>query len=96
MSRLYQQIYDLVKAVPYGQVTTYGQIALLTGNPRRAKVVGQAMYSCKDDSVPCHRVVNKQGRISPIFANQYQLLKAEGIEFVDDQHVNMEKHAQKR
>ncbi len=92
MSQLYQQIYDLVRAIPYGQVKTYGQIAALTGNPRRAKVVGQAMYSCKDSSVPCHRVVNKKGGISPIFTNQYQLLQAEGIEFIDASHVNMAKY----
>lgn len=50
--------YDVVRRIPAGSVSTYGQVARLAGMPRSARLVGYAMASCQDPTVPCHRVVD--------------------------------------
>ena len=85
----FEKIYTVVKRIPYGQVATYGQIAALAGNRRWARVVGYALHANPSpETIPCYRVVNKEGRVSDAFAfggsnRQVELLKAEGVEFVD-------------
>ena len=64
---LFQQIYSIVCQIPPGQAATYGQIALLLGNPRMSRVVGTALSVCRDDAVPCHRVVNRSGGLCDAF-----------------------------
>ena len=59
----YQLVWDLVRRIPPGRAATYGQIALMTGSPRAARVVGSAMAACRDPSVPCHRVMGKGGAL---------------------------------
>jgi methylated-DNA-protein-cysteine methyltransferase-like protein len=56
-------VYALVRAIPRGQVVTYGQVAVMLGAPRAARAVGWAMKHCPP-GVPWHRVVNAQGGIS--------------------------------
>ena len=96
MSETFNRIYDVVKQIPYGKVATYGQIASLAGNPRLARVVGYALHVNPDpDNIPCFRVVNKSGRVSPAFAfggenMQIELLQREGVEFINGL-VDMEK-----
>lgn len=86
----FDKIYEIVKAIPYGQVATYGQVAALAGNKRWARVVGYALHVNPDpDHIPCYRVVNKEGRVSDAFAfgggnRQVELLRAEGVEFTGD------------
>lgn len=88
-------VYEKVKQIPLGKVTTYGEIARAIGisNPR---VVGYALHANNQFMVvPCHRVVTKDGRLSKAFAFggddiQRQFLEHEGVEFIDDK-VNMEK-----
>jgi len=81
---LFPRIYDVVRQVPSGKVTTYGDVAQLVGQGCDARIVGYAMANCPDD-VPWQRVVNAQGKISlrsgdgP--AKQRLRLEAEGIEF---------------
>ena len=88
---------DVVKQIPKGKVASYGQVAALAGNPRWARVVGYALHVNPDpEGIPCYRVVTKDGRISDAFAfgggnEQIALLKADGIEFVDDTHVDMKR-----
>ena len=66
---VFEKIYDVVKQIPRGKVATYGQVALLAGNPRWARVVGYALHVNPDpDTIPCYRVVNREGRVSPAFA----------------------------
>lgn len=95
-SSTFARIYEIVKQIPYGKVATYGQIAALAGNKRWARVVGYALHANPDpENIPCYRVVNRLGEVSKAFAfggenRQIELLKAEGIEFVDDK-VNMKK-----
>ena len=59
---IYKVIYTLVQAVPFGQVTTYGQIARLVGCG--ARQVGYAMAAVKAPDIPWHRVVNSRGAVS--------------------------------
>lgn len=85
---VFTRIYDVVRKIPRGRVCTYGQIALLVGNPRLSRVVGYALHVNPEPGViPCHRVVNRNGEVSGAFAFggenvQIQLLENEGIEFV--------------
>lgn len=88
METSYQRIYDVVKQIPRGRVATYGQVAVLAGNPRWSRVVGFALHvNPEQQNIPCHRVVNRMGEVSPAFAfggenEQIRLLEAEGIEFI--------------
>lgn len=85
----YDKIYEAVKQIPKGKVATYGQIAMLAGNVRWARVVGYALHRNPDpNNIPCHRVVTKDGKVSSAFAfgganRQEQLLKSEGVRFHD-------------
>lgn len=82
----FDKIYEIVKQIPEGKVATYGQIALLAGNPRWARVVGYALHVNPDpENIKCHRVVNRNGEVSKAFAfggenMQILLLREEGIE----------------
>jgi methylated-DNA-protein-cysteine methyltransferase-like protein len=61
----YQRIYAVVRRIPRGKVTTYGAVARLAGFPGQARLVGYALSSLKDGtSVPWHRVINAQGKLS--------------------------------
>lgn len=89
---LREKIYDLVRQVPQGKVTTYGEIAKVLGiNPR---VVGNALHLNEYEDVPCHRVVNASGRVAPTFglggpAEQKQRLEIEHVTFKNENHVNL-------
>lgn len=82
-------VYKIVKNIPKGKVLTYGVIAKIAGikNPRQ---VGSILHSNPDPaSIPCHRVVNFQGKIAQSYAfgggaAQRQKLEAEGVEFAND------------
>jgi len=93
---VFERIYEIVKLVPEGKVTTYGQVALLAGNKRWSRVVGYALHVNPDNSViPCHRVVNRYGEPSTAFAfggknEQIEMLEKEGVEFIDGR-VDMER-----
>lgn len=97
----FERIYEVVRSIPKGKVMTYGQVALLAGNPRWARVVGYALHKNPEPGViPCHRVVNREGRVAPGFAfggedAQRKLLEGEGVSFLENGLVDMEKHAVK-
>ncbi len=82
----FEKIYNVVKQIPRGKVATYGQVALLAGNPRWARVVGYALHVNPDpENIKCHRVVNRNGEVSKAFAfggenMQILLLQEEGVE----------------
>ena len=91
-----KQVYEVVKMIPLGKVMTYGEIASVLGS-RDARRVGWALHANNDPQVPCHRVVNKDGKIAKNFAfdgadEQRRRLVDEGVEFVDNLHVNLVKH----
>ncbi len=82
----FARVYAAVRRIPRGRVATYGQIARLCGRPRAARVVGSALHvNPAPGAIPCHRVVNREGRLAPAFAFggaqvQRDLLAAEGVE----------------
>ena len=84
---LYERIYAVVRQIPPGRVSTYGQIAAIVGGGCTARQVGYALAALKagDRSVPWQRVINSRGEISlrpgEGGAIQRQLLEAEGVEF---------------
>ena len=78
----FTKIYQIVDDIPPGSVATYGLIAILSGQPQRSRMVGQALHHAPDYlNIPCHRVVNCQGRLTPGWVDQGQLLANEGIKF---------------
>ena len=84
----YPRIYAVVRRIPRGRVATYGQIAVLAGVPGQARLVGNALNAVPDSStVPWHRVINAQGRISTRRSEpgggitQRMLLEREGVRF---------------
>ena len=93
----FELIYDVVKQIPRGKVATYGQVARLAGNGRWARVVGYALHANPDpEHIPCHRVVNRLGEVSPAFAfggenRQIALLENEGVK-VEGNSVDLEKY----
>ena len=92
----YQAVYDLVRLVPPGRVTTYGALARYLGAKGSARVVGYALnQSFGQPDVPAQRVVNRQGLLTgkhhfPPDRPMEQLLAAEGVEVVDDKVVAFE------
>ena len=92
------KIYEQVKKIPYGRGATYGQIALLAGNPRWSRVVGYALHVNPDpENVRCYRVVNRFGEVSKAFAfggenEQIRLLKSEGVEVDENGRVDLKKY----
>ena len=91
----FDRVYNLVARIPYGRVTTYGQIARLIGNPRLSRIVGCAMNAAPAD-LPCHRVVNRFGGLCDAFLRlgretHRMLLELEGVPFLPDGTVDLEK-----
>jgi methylated-DNA-protein-cysteine methyltransferase-like protein len=61
----FKKVYDITKQVPFGRVTSYGAIARFLGTPRSARMVGWALNASHlDDSIPAHRVVNRNGLLT--------------------------------
>lgn len=95
MMSFYDKIYEAVQKIPEGKTATYGQIAALAGNPRAARAVGNALHKNPlPGIIPCHRVVNASGRLSPAFAfggesRQRELLEKEGVAFLDNGYVDL-------
>lgn len=98
-SKAFEKVYELVRNIPAGKVTTYGEIAKkLFMSPR---TVGYILHLNPDGTkTPCHRVVNFKGRVAPGFAfgghgEQKKRLEKENVEFKDLTHVNLAKHLHK-
>lgn len=91
-------IYAFVAKIPAGKVATYGQLAILSGRPRAARVVGYAMAGVsRERKLPCHRVVNRLGELAPehVFgSSEYQrlLLESEGVTFLEDGRIDIRRH----
>lgn len=93
----FERVYDVVRRIPCGKVATYGQVAMLAGNPRWARAVGYALHANPEPGViPCHRVLNRFGGTAPAFAfggadRQAELLRAEGVEVSEDGFVDLDR-----
>ena len=94
----FEKVYEVVRQVPYGRVTSYGAVAKYLGAARSARMVGWAMNAAHGhEDVPAHRVVNRVGLLSGKHhfggANiMQQLLESEGIKVKDSKIVNFNKH----
>ncbi len=92
MMEQYERIYALVREIPSGRVTTYGQLGAMCGIGD-SRVVGEAMNASHD--LPWQRVINSRGEISlkgATGAQQRKLLEQEGVEFDANGRVDLEKY----
>ena len=89
------KVYEFVKSIPPGKVATYGQIALYLGNRNFARAAGNILHNNPDpEHIPCHRVVNAQGKLAQSYAfggieAQRRLLESEGVVFKSNQVVDL-------
>jgi methylated-DNA-protein-cysteine methyltransferase-like protein len=84
----FQDVYDVVRLIPKGRISTYGAVASYLGAKSSSRMVGWAMNGCPKN-VPAHRVVNRQGLLTgkhhfPTLSTMESRLKKEGIIVVDD------------
>jgi len=91
--RFFERIYQVAEQVPRGQVSTYGDIAIIVGSDCDARIVGLAMGDLgpRAAKVPWQRIINRTGGISTHGSSQRQLLEAEGVEFDEKGKVLMER-----
>ncbi len=95
-SDFFENVYDVVKLVPTGRVTTYGAIAAYLGSKKGARMVGWAMNAAHSrPDVPAQRVVNRSGVLTGkhFFGSHTEmqdLLESEGVKIKDDQVVAFE------
>ncbi len=98
MKGFFNKVYAVVEKIPQGKVMTYGQIAAVLGCPENARVVGWAMRAApKSRNLPCHRVVNRKGEMSPnhVFGAaeiQRALLESEGIKMDHNGCIDLKEH----
>jgi methylated-DNA-protein-cysteine methyltransferase related protein len=94
----FNMVYEVVKLIPAGRVTSYGAIANYLGTKGSARMVGWAMNAAHNlDEVPAHRVVNRQGLLTG--KNHFEgpdrmqeLLEKEGVRVNENQIQNFAKH----
>ena len=89
-----EQVFEKVRKIPRGKVSTYGSIAEMLGKRRWSRQVGWVLHQNKEAKTPCHRVVDRNGRLAPNFAfdgagEQRRRLEAENVRFRDKMHVDL-------
>ncbi|MFZ5366104.1 MAG: MGMT family protein [Patescibacteria group bacterium] len=108
--KVFEKIYEAVKGIPKGKVATYGQIVNQIKNEKlkmkndkekfkiTPRVVGWVLHQNPDsENIPCHRVVDRSGRLASGFAfggakEQKRKLLKEGVKFKDSIHVDLNKY----
>jgi methylated-DNA-protein-cysteine methyltransferase-like protein len=92
----WELVYQLVKKIPRGRVTTYGALAKRLRIPGGARVVGYAMAGCPSGrGIPWHRVVGAGGRLiirEPYGSLQRKLLESEGVK-IEGTRIDMKLYA---
>ena len=94
----FERVYEIVRQIPEGKVTSYGAIAKALGTARSARMVGWAMNASHNlEDVPAHRVVNRKGLLTGKMHFDgtnlmQQLLENEGIKVFENQIIDFEKH----
>ncbi|MFO0726537.1 MAG: MGMT family protein [Myxococcota bacterium] len=94
----HQAILRVVRRIPKGRVSTYGEVARLAGLPGHARQVGYALAGLGDPSVPWQRVINAKGQISlrgEAMEVQRALLLAEGVEVDEEGRIDLSKFGPK-
>jgi methylated-DNA-protein-cysteine methyltransferase-like protein len=90
----FEEVYEVVKLIPAGRVTSYGAIAAFLGVKSGARMVGWAMNASHTiEEVPAHRVVNRNGLLTgkghfETPGIMEELLRREGVQVKDNQIVN--------
>jgi methylated-DNA-protein-cysteine methyltransferase-like protein len=89
-SSFFQDVYEVVKLIPAGRVTSYGAIAHYLGTKSSARMVGWALNSSFEKDIPAHRVVNRMGVLTGkiYFGDSdkmQRLLESEGIKIKNNQ-----------
>ncbi|MCA0131554.1 MGMT family protein [Winogradskyella alexanderae] len=89
----FEKVYDVVREIPYGRVTSYGAIAKYLGAIKSARIVGYAMNASHTKDVPAHRVVNRNGLLTGKHHFEgsnlmQQLLENEGVLVEENQIQN--------
>ena len=94
----FELVFDVVREIPKGRVTSYGAIAAALGTRSSSRMVGWAMNGSHRvrPKVPAHRVVNRQGLLTGKMHFEYpdqmqELLEKEGVQIVDDKVVDFAK-----
>lgn len=97
-NQFYKDVYEVVKLIPIGRVTSYGAIASYLGAKKSARLVGYAMNrSVGYPDIPAHRVVNRNGLLTgrhhfPEDSPMEEALENEGVPIKNGQVVDFEKH----
>ncbi|OHU85411.1 MULTISPECIES: MGMT family protein [Pseudoalteromonas] len=92
-----ERVYTLIGSIPAGQVAAYGQLAKLAGFANQSRAVGRLLKNLPEQSsLPWHRVINSQGKISfpeesEKHFQQRRLLESEGV-FFKNNKVSMKKY----
>ena len=89
----FNKVYEVVRIIPIGRVTSYGAIGKYLGSAKSARMVGWALNKCPND-VPAHRVINRNGLLTgKAHFNginlMQQLLENEGIVVEEDKVINL-------
>ena len=93
----FEKVYQVVRQIPEGRVTSYGAIARCIGSPQSSRMVGWAMNASHNmEDVPAHRVVNRLGLLTGKHHFDgtnlmQQLLENEGVEVIDNQIQGFDK-----
>lgn len=93
----FERVYEIVRQIPEGKVTTYGAIAKALGTAKSARMVGWAMNASHNlEDVPAHRVVNRNGMLTGKHHFEgtnlmQQLLENEGVKIIDNKIVDLDK-----
>jgi len=93
----FERVWAVVARIPPGRVTTYGDIAEHLGRRGAARTVGWALNEAVGSSLPCHRVVNRNGALTGRrhFETPHVMeerLRSEGVAFEDDGTVDLKEH----
>lgn len=97
MNKFSENVINIISSIPYGKVCTYKIISDFAGNPNAARQVAWILHSCSQKySLPWHRVINSQGKISlpkdQGFEQQMCLLKKEGVIINENGKISLRKY----
>ncbi|MDL0435397.1 MULTISPECIES: MGMT family protein [unclassified Niallia] len=97
MTPFTEKVIEIIQAIPYGKIMTYGQIAKAAGSPRGARQVVRILHtSSRKHNLPWHRVVNAKGEIvikqEEGSAMQKQFLESEGVEFISANKLELKRY----
>lgn len=90
----FEKVYKIVAKIPKGKILTYKEVSIIA-NVNNPRIVGYALHSNKSPKqIPCHRVIKSNGKFADGYAYggkniQIQMLKNEGVSFLDEETVNL-------